>query len=147
MASNKKRKSGKGKELATTPEKVGAEVKKGRFEALVTSSPTPFLVKGEVEQDWDLEGLEELDSEGELREMGDEDEEETVLAFIEKGDFKGATGKLMGVVLPLQAAINALTSRNKLLEADARLSQALLKEELGRNTELVRAGKEAMDSF
>ena len=66
-----------------------------------------------MEQDWDLEGLEECYSEGEFKEVGDENKEETVLEFIEKGDFKVATGKLMKVVLPLQVAINTFTSRNK----------------------------------
>ena len=67
MPKNKKRKSSRGKELATTPEKVDAEVKKGRFEALVTLSPTPSPIKGGVEQDWDLERKEELHSEGEVK--------------------------------------------------------------------------------
>ena len=68
MPSNKKSKSGKGKELATTPEKVGAGVKMGRFDVLVTPSPMPSPAKGELEQDWDLEGLEELDLEGSTKE-------------------------------------------------------------------------------
>ena len=83
MLSNKKRKGGKGKELATTPEKVGAGVKKGRFDALVTPSPTPSSTKGEVEQDWDLEGLGELDSEGELKEGRDKGEEESLATLVE----------------------------------------------------------------
>ena len=139
--------SGKGKELATTPEKVGAGVKKGRFDALATPSPTTSPSNGEVEQDWDLEGLEELDSEEELKEVDGEDNEETVLTFIEREDFKGTAGMLMELVVQLQAPNNALTSQNKLLETDARLSQALPKEEYVRNAELVRAGKEAMTSF
>ena len=85
--------------------------------------------------------------EGELKEVGDEDDEDTVLKFIERGNFKGAAGMLMQLVVPLQAANDALTSRNKSLEADARMSRALLKEECARNTELVRAGKEAMACF
>ena len=48
MPSNKKRKSDKGRELATTLEKVGAVVKKGSFDALVTPLPTPSPAKGEV---------------------------------------------------------------------------------------------------
>ena len=122
-------------------------MKKGRFDALATPSPTPSPAKGEVEQDWDLEGLEELDSEGEFKEVEDEDDEETVLAFIEKGDFKGATDILIQLVVLLQAAVDTLTSQNKSLETDARLSRALLKEKCTRNAELVRAGKEVIDSF
>ena len=39
--SNKKRKSNKRKELATMSEKVGVEVKKEKFNALVTLTHTP----------------------------------------------------------------------------------------------------------
>ena len=69
-----------------------------------------------------MEGLEELDSERELKEVKGEDDEQTVLTFIERADFKCAVGMLMQVVVPLQAANDALTSRNKSLETDARLS-------------------------
>ena len=48
MRSNKKKKSDKRNELATTSKKVGAVVKKGRFDVLVTPSPTPSPKKGGV---------------------------------------------------------------------------------------------------
>lgn len=43
MSSNRKRKTGKGKELATMLEKVSTEVKKGKFDTLVTLLPTLSL--------------------------------------------------------------------------------------------------------
>ena len=82
MPSNKKRKIGKGKDLATTLEKLGAEVKQGRFDALVTPAPISSHAKGGVEQDWDLEGLEELESEGELRVEGNDEGEESLATLV-----------------------------------------------------------------
>lgn len=49
MPSNKKRKSGQGKKRATMLEELGAGVKKGMFEVLVTPSPTLSPSKGGVE--------------------------------------------------------------------------------------------------
>lgn len=51
MPNTKKRESSNGKELATMPRKVGMGVKKGRFDALVTPSPTLSPEKGGMEQD------------------------------------------------------------------------------------------------
>ena len=51
MSSNKKRKGGKGKKIATMLKKVDAEVKKGRFDTLVTPLSTSSLTKGRVEED------------------------------------------------------------------------------------------------
>ena len=46
MPSNKKGKCGKGKKLATMPEKVDEGVKKGRFDVLVTPHPHYFPQRG-----------------------------------------------------------------------------------------------------
>ena len=108
MPSNKKSKIGKGKEMATTPEKVSAGVKKGRFDALVTPSPTPSPSKGVVNQDWDLDGLKELDLEGELEEEGDEEEREFLEIFVTWGDFKGALKRLMAAVGLLEDTVTSL---------------------------------------
>ena len=69
------------------------------------------------------------------------------MAFIKKEDLKGATGKLIAVVLPWQAAIDALTSWNKQLESNTSRIQILLREEGERNVELVKAGKEVIGFF
>ena len=147
MPSNKKRKSGKGKELATMPKKVGAGVQKGRFDALVTPSPTPSPVKREVEQDWDLEGLEKLDSEGEYKgQEGEEEEEESLTALVGQEDFRRAVKRLIATVALLQDTVTSLIMQNKSLTNELYVVRNLLGGEQAYNDELVKAWKQAMAS-
>ena len=58
----------------------------------------PSPAKWGVKQDWDLEGLKNLDSESKLRVEKGEEEETIALGLMVERDFQGATNKLLVIV-------------------------------------------------